>query len=59
MKDTKYATLLSTTNNSRAWQLHIPVMLTLYYGICIDKIGSTGVGTVYVFKGLSKGSKKE
>lgn len=25
----------------------------------IDKIGSTGVGTVYVFKGLSKGSKKE
>lgn len=24
----------------------------------IDKIGSTGVGTVYVFKGLSKGSKK-
>lgn len=25
----------------------------------LDKIGSTGVGTVYVFKGLSKGSKKE
>jgi ATP-dependent DNA helicase RecG len=25
----------------------------------IDKIGSTGVGTVYVFKGLGKGSKKE
>jgi ATP-dependent DNA helicase RecG len=25
----------------------------------IDKIGSTGVGTVYVFKGLSKGSKKD
>jgi ATP-dependent DNA helicase RecG len=25
----------------------------------IDKIGSTGVGTMYVFKGLSKGSKKE
>jgi predicted HTH transcriptional regulator len=25
----------------------------------VDKIGSTGVGTVYVFKGLSKGSKKE
>lgn len=25
----------------------------------VDKIGSTGVGTVYVFKGLSKGSKKD
>lgn len=25
----------------------------------LDKIGSTGVGTIYVFKGLSKGSKKE
>lgn len=25
----------------------------------LDKIGSTGVGTVYMFKGLSKGSKKE
>ena len=25
----------------------------------IDKIGSTGVGTVYVFKGISKGSKKD
>lgn len=25
----------------------------------IDKIGSTGVGTIYVFKGLSKGSKKD
>lgn len=24
----------------------------------IDKIGSTGVGTMYVFKGLSKGSKR-
>jgi len=25
----------------------------------IDKIGTTGVGTVYVLKGLSKGSKRE
>lgn len=25
----------------------------------IDKVGSTGVGTVYIFKGLSKGSKKD
>jgi ATP-dependent DNA helicase RecG len=25
----------------------------------IDKVGSTGVGTVYFFKGLSKGSKKD
>ena len=25
----------------------------------LDKIGSTGVGTMYVFKGLSKGSKNE
>lgn len=25
----------------------------------LNKIGSTGVGTMYVFKGLSKGSKKE
>lgn len=28
-------------------------------GEWIEKIGSTGVGTAYVFKGLSKGSKKE
>ena len=25
----------------------------------LDKIGSTGVGTIYIFKGLSKGSKKD
>jgi len=27
--------------------------------VWLEKIGSTGVGTVYVFKGLGKGSKKE
>ena len=25
----------------------------------IDKVGTTGVGTVYIFKGLNMGSKKE
>jgi hypothetical protein len=25
----------------------------------VDKVGTTGVGTVYIFKGLNMGSKKE